>query len=205
MSFAGGRGVGVGVRGRSLSAMRLFIGIALASDASDALARIGTQFVAASSDLRWSARESWHVTLQFLGKATAEQAACVTEQLRAVRAAAVPVRIDGLGLFERAGVFHAGVELTPEMLALQQRVVAATRGCGFLPEERAYHPHITLARVKGRGGGEALRTLRAAVERARFALHADFLAEEFLLYESVPEAGGSRYLVVERFSLNGGE
>ena len=186
--------------------MRLFIGIALASDASDALARIGARFAAASGDLRWSTRESWHVTLQFLGKATPKQAACVTESLRGVRAAAVPVRMDGLGFFERAGVFHAGVELTPELLALQQKVTAATRGCGFLPEERAYHPHITLARLKGAlgkgpGKAQAMRKLWAAVLRAKVALHEEFLAEEFLLYESIPEPEGSRYVVLERFEL----
>ena len=160
-------------------------------------------FAAEGDGLRWSAEESWHVTLQFLGAADDAQAACVMEQLGTVRADVVPVRIAGLDFFERAGVFHARVELTAELLALQQKVTAATRGCGFVAEARAYSPHITLARAKGRGNAKALGPLKAAVERARVRFAAEFVADEFRLYESVPGPEGSRYEVRARYGLGG--
>jgi RNA 2',3'-cyclic 3'-phosphodiesterase len=188
-------------RGVTLSGMRLFIGIALAAEASDALNSVRERFEPGSGDLRWSQLESWHVTLQFLGAASEEQAACVAEKLAALRAARVPVRMAGLGFFERAGVFWAGVELSRELLALQQFVTAATRLCGFEPEERAYNPHITLARSKGRNSGRALVPLKKAVERSKIALEAQFIASEFLLYESFPGPEGSRYEVRARFGL----
>jgi 2'-5' RNA ligase len=153
------------------------------------------------------------VTLQFLGRTSDEAARCVVEKLGTLRAERVPVRIEGLGFFERAGVFWAGVALTPKLLALQQKVVAATRGCGFLPEDRPYRPHITLARVKGRGGKRALGALKQAVERAHpvHEPHADkdgatgvdaaFIAEAFVLYESLPGPEGSRYEVRGRWGL----
>lgn len=182
--------------------MRLFIAIALAPEAANAMAGVRERFAPIAQDLRWSEPENWHVTLQFLGSATGEQAACVAGKLAPIRAKRVPVRIADLGFFERAGVFRAGVALTPELLALQQDVVAATRGCGFLPEDRAYHPHITLARAKGRSGGRALGPVKAAVEQSRIRLNAEFLAEEFLLYESFPGPEGSRYEVRGRFALH---
>ncbi len=188
-------------RGVTLSGMRLFIGIALAAEASDALNSVRERFEPGSADLRWSQPESWHVTLQFLGASSEEQAACVAEKLAALRAARVPVRMAGLGFFERAGVFWAGVELSRELLALQQFVTAATRLCGFEPEERAYNPHITLARSKGRTGGRALDPLKKAVERSKVGLEAQFIANEFLLYESFPGPEGSRYEVKARFGL----
>ncbi|MGA9982671.1 MAG: RNA 2',3'-cyclic phosphodiesterase, partial [Acidobacteriaceae bacterium] len=119
--------------------MRLFIGIALSPEASDALRSVRIRFEPGSADLRWSQPESWHVTLQFLGSTTEAQFACVQEKLAAVKAAKVPVRIAGVGFFERTGIFWAGVELTRELLVLQQWVTAATRPCGFVPEERAYN------------------------------------------------------------------
>ncbi len=99
--------------------------------------------------LRWSAPESWHITLQFLGNTP--QYECIVARLRELRSPPVPIQLEGLGFFERAGVFFAGVGLTPELQALQQRVTAATGLCGFIPETRPYHPHITLARSKGKG------------------------------------------------------
>jgi len=178
--------------------MRLFIGIALADEARDALLRVRERVRGVSSsesELRWSQPEGWHVTLQFLGQVDEERAGCVVERLGAVRAERVPVRIEGLGFFERAGVFWAGVALTPELLALQQKVVAAMRGCGFVPEDRAYRPHITLARVKGRAGAKGLGAVRSLVEKERVDVRAEFVAGEFVLYESVAGAEGSRYVV----------
>lgn len=137
-------------------AMRLFVGIGLEPQAAQDLERMLEPLAASARDLRCSEPESWHVTLLFLGAATDEQAACLVEKLGGIQAARVPVQIAGLGFFERAGAFWAGVELTAELLALQQKVTAATRACGFVPEDRAYNPHITLARAKGRRGGRAL-------------------------------------------------
>lgn len=165
--------------------MRLFVGIALDHAAAAALREVGRSLAAASEGLRWSGREDWHVTLQFLGEANNEQAACLMRGLAAVRSEVVPVRIAGVGFFQRAGVFWAGVEPTPELLALEQRVRAATRNCGFVPEDREYRPHITLARNRGRGG-LALEPLRRRVERGGVRLAAEFVAGEFLLYESFP-------------------
>ncbi len=182
--------------------MRLFVGIALAPQAAKALGEIRDRLAAVGNDLRWSAEESWHVTLQFLGAASDEQAACVRSQLGEVRSAPVPVRLAGLGFFERAGVFHAGVDLSPGLLALQQGVTAATRGCGFLLEARAYNPHITLARNKGRSGARALAPLKKALERSRLSISAEFLAGEFLLYESIPGPEVPRYEVRARFPLS---
>jgi 2'-5' RNA ligase len=181
--------------------MRLFVAIGLEGEAAAALEQVEQRLAAAGHGLRWSQPADRHLTLQFLGEASPEQAACVTERLKAVRSAAVPVRIAGIGFFIRAGVFWAGAEATAELLALQQRVTAATRACGFVAEPRPYRPHITLARSRGRTGVGELATLEKAVEGKRIRLAAECLAQEFALYESFPGPDGSRYKVRARFPL----
>lgn len=164
------------------------------------LSAICARLKSGSDGLRWTAAESWHVTLQFLGSTDADQFACVVARLSQVRAAAVPVALEGLGCFDRAGVFFAGVQLTTELTTLQQRVTAATAECGFAAEEREYHPHITLART-GRGERRGLRDLKTKMRVApRFT---QFVAREFCLYESILGPGGSRYEVRQRFVLGG--
>jgi 2'-5' RNA ligase len=112
----------------------------------------------------------------------------------------VSIRLEELGCFDRAGVFFAGVKVSPELLLLQGRVVAATAHCGFASEARPYQPHITLARSKVRGQRDGLRNLRSAISRQpKFT---SFVAGEFLLYESFLEATGSRYEIRERFPLD---
>jgi 2'-5' RNA ligase len=183
--------------------MRLFVGIALPTAVSDLLQQIRQQLEPRSGpDLRWSAPEGWHVTLQFLGAVNDECAACVCRQLKTIAAPAVAVRLEGLGFFERAGVFWAGVALTPPLLALQQFVTAAMRNCRFTPEDRPYDPHITLARAKARGGSKAVEPLKNIVDKSKLQLRAEFIAREFLLYESFPGPEGSRYEIRARFPLN---
>jgi 2'-5' RNA ligase len=177
--------------------MRLFIGIPMAEAVTDQLTVVRSRLERHNDGLRWSVPEGWHITLQFLGTTDPAQYDCVVSALHEVKAAEVPVRLEGLGFFERSGVFFAGVHLTPELVALQKGVVAATSQCGFKPEDRSYHPHITLARNRGRENG--LRVLKPRVGPApEFAA---FVAEEFLLYESFPNSQGSRYELRERFGL----
>jgi RNA 2',3'-cyclic 3'-phosphodiesterase len=176
--------------------MRLFVGIPLAAEVIEELSAVSMRLPSSGDGLRWSAAESWHITLQFLGN-TAEYE-CIVARLRELRSPPLQVQLEGLGFFERAGVFFAGVRLAPELEALQQRVTAATGPCGFVPETRPYHPHITLARSKSKGV-TALRELKGRIHREpRFS---SFVAKEFVLYESVPGAKGSHYEARERFQL----
>jgi 2'-5' RNA ligase len=187
--------------------MRLFVGIPLADAAARELAAAvarmrSRESVARSGGLRWTAPESWHITLQFLGNATAEQLECLRARLGEVRSAAVPVQLGELGCFDRAGVFFASVNVTPGLAALQQHVTAATNLCGFVAEVRPFHPHITLARAKGQGRGSGLRELAARAGKG--PAFTRFLAGEFVLYESHLEADGARYEAKARVALKDG-
>jgi 2'-5' RNA ligase len=178
--------------------MRLFIGIPLAAAVIDELRAASSRLRSNADGLRWTAPESWHVTLQFLGNTSPEQFACVVARLRALHSPPVSVCLEELGCFDRAGILIAGVRLTPELLLLQERVVAATQTCGFLPETRPFQPHITLARSKGRHN---LDQLKAKIRRP--ANFTRFVAREFLLYESFLSSAGARYEIRERFPFAG--
>jgi RNA 2',3'-cyclic 3'-phosphodiesterase len=179
--------------------MRLFIGIPPAAAVIDELSAILRRLKSNADGLRWSAPESWHITLQFLGNAGQEQYDCVVARLREFHAPSVPVSIEGLSFSDHAGVFFAAIRLTPELFLLQQRVTAATKLCGFIPETRPYQPHITLARSKGKRQNPL--DFKAKIPRQTHFTRTT--AEEFLLYESFLGPSGSRYEVRERFSLGG--
>jgi 2'-5' RNA ligase len=179
--------------------MRLFIGISLAAAVIDELSAITARLQSGGDGLRWTARESWHITLQFLGNTGAEQCGCVVARLRELHSPPAPIRIEGLSCFDRAGILLATIHPTPELLLLQKRVTAATRLCGFIPEARPYQPHITLARSQGKGQRHDLRELKAKLRRPPH--FTPFAAGEFLLYESFLAPTGSRYEIRARFPL----
>jgi 2'-5' RNA ligase len=92
-----------------------------------------------------------HLTVVFLGPATAEQRDCAerTAAEVAAREVAAPfeLTLDRIGSFPRAGVFWCGASVCPQpLLGLVLALNRELSNCGFVPERRAYRPHVTLAR-----------------------------------------------------------
>jgi RNA 2',3'-cyclic 3'-phosphodiesterase len=185
--------------------LRLFIGIPLAGATADELTAVVNHRRSAASQgavpgsLRWSAAESWHITLQFLGSTTPQQCQCVVARLRELHQPPVPIELGAMGTFDHAGVLFVDVPVTRELAALQQAVTAATAPCGFVPESRPYHPHITLARRKGKNRGREFDILKLLIKPQPNLT--GFTADSFVLYESIPTPEGSRYEIRERFPL----
>ncbi len=181
--------------------MRLFVGIALTDAVVRELESVVTRLRTNDSGLRWTDPDSWHITLQFLGNATPEQYDCLMARLSEVRCEPVRVQLGSLDCFDRAGAFFADVAAASGLVALAERVAAATGRCGFAAETRPFHPHITLARAKAHGHGAELRTLASRM-RGKPAF-TPFTAREFLLYESHLGVERARYEVRRRFPLIG--
>lgn len=185
-----------------LDRMRLFIGIPLGRAVTECLIHLRHRLERPGDGLRWSSPESWHITLQFLGATSEAQHACLVQYLQQISARSQSVHLQGFDFFDRAGIFFADVQVSTHLAALQKSVTQATSPCGFVSEDRPYHPHITLARRKGQLGG-GMRDLKRRLETegdgtTRFPA---FTATEFVLYESFPAPSGSRYEVRARFPL----
>lgn len=122
--------------------MRLFAAIPLTEPVRAHLAAVQTQ-------LRGRGRgslpvpENFHLTLAFLGETSRETAArAALETLRG--AGAFSLTVADLGRF--GDVWWAGVRPCPALDALALGLQAALRREGFVLEDRAWKPHITLAR-----------------------------------------------------------
>lgn len=113
----------------------------------------------ARSDLRWTKGSMWHLTCAFFGDVAEERTPELKTRLARVAARhdAIELGFTGAGAFgrpARATVLFAGVDgPQPALQALQaiaRSCEAAGRRIGLQLDERAYRPHLTLARAKGR-------------------------------------------------------
>ena len=181
--------------------MRLFVAIPMPDETTRELAAAMERMRKrpGAEELRWSPPESWHITLQFLGSVGPEEYACLLDRLGGVHGTPMKILPEKIGAFSQAGILYAGVKPTPELLKLEKRVTEATQACGFVREDRPYHPHITLARRRGRGGRNGITS--AAEKNRELVPFRGFTAREFALYESFL-GSAARYEIRERFPLS---
>ena len=95
--------------------------------------------------------ENWHITLRFLGEVDDVQhdrlVSYIDEHLAV---GAFRLRFGGLGAFPRprkATVAWIAVD-APELAALAVLAEEAAIAVGCMPEERPFHPHLTLSRIR---------------------------------------------------------
>lgn len=168
---------------------RLFAALELPGDVRAALASWGARVSAREQAVRLVPTESLHVTLVFLGAqddveaigAAVASSAGPVGPLAISEAAWLPPR--------RPGVLVADLRSESSLTALHERVVAALAPW-HEPEERAFRPHVTVARVRS---GERIAA-RSVPEPPRLR----FAAAALVLYRSHP---GSRYEPVVRVAL----
>lgn len=149
-------------------------------------------------NVRWQDEEQLHLTLRFVGEVDRHCAEDLAAALQHVRHPALDLSLRGIGCFQRhgKGTLWAGVARQPALHALHKKVDQICRRAGIVPDGRAYHPHITLARFS-RDAGPYEPFLHDRAELASPAFHVD----GFRLYESRLGSEGARYETVARYPL----
>jgi 2'-5' RNA ligase len=143
--------------------------------------------------------ENWHLTLRFLGAVddvTFDRflaGLAPVEEVRSFR-----VRLTGYGAFpnpRRSTVVWTGVdEGVNELTRLNEMAEEAAQAAGLSPEERPYHPHVTLSRVRPPANSEHL--LGEDLDLA-------WRCDRVVVYESRLGGGTARYEPLETFDLFG--
>ena len=178
---------------------RLFLGIALDGATRRLLAAHLEAHAGHELPGRSVPSANWHLTLRFLGASTTEQAERVIHDVAThALTGALTVHFGGLGAFpkpRRATVLWLGVVggeagLTTLASACEAAAVAA----GFSAEDRPFHSHLTLSRIRPPGD---VSELVAAVP----AFDVTIAVEEITMFRSHVGRGGARYEAVERITL----
>ena len=107
-------------------------------------------------------------------------------------------RVDIFGDRRRARVLWAGVKPSQALMSLQSKSESAFVRAGLVPEPRKFHPHVTLARLKGTRTDRLVDYLEA---HAGF-FTPEFSVSEFLLYSSHLGRNGATYTVEANYPLD---
>lgn len=148
---------------------------------------------------RWIDRDSYHITLRFIGDIDDGLASEVAHELQRVAAEPLALRLSGVGVFGGAKphALFAGLEESPELRRLQASQERICQILGMAPAPRKFAPHVTLARLKN-PDVEALHRFVASHNLYRSRV---FDVARFVLFSSRPSRGGGPYAVEEVYQL----
>jgi 2'-5' RNA ligase len=180
--------------------VRLFIAIEIPEEIRKGLESFLAELRGIAPQVKWVRAANLHVTLKFLGHTDAAKLGKIEAALKSIRSSQpVTLEFRGLGFFpneKRPRVFWAGMTSSANLPALAADIDRATHKLGFPLEDRAFTPHLTLARFDPPG---LAPQLAAAIKQHASDSFGSLGTHEFHLIESKLKSTGAEYTTVQSF------
>lgn len=163
--------------------------------------------------VRWVRSEGVHLTLKFLGEISNNSLGEIHQILEreVEKHPTCKLRIGGFGCFpnrRRPRVLWIGITEDKGTLAqVQSSINEKLVPLGFEKEERPFHPHLTLGRVRRNASKSELTQLQDAVNEFVVGQIGQFEVREIHLIESILKPSGAEYFPLGEYTLGskGGE
>ena len=194
--------------------MRLFTALDIDDEIHQRIGRFVDGVSGFAPDARWVQLESVHITLKFIGEQPPEILPTLQSKLNGVSVPPIQLNFAGFGFFptpKSPRVFWIGIQAAPELQRLAAAIDEATAQLGIPKEDRAFSPHLTLARKSGGSGAPRRqkddgpnRVFQRLQEKLATMPSPEFgtmTAREFFLYQSQLSRSGSRYTKLHAFPL----
>jgi len=178
--------------------MRLFVGITIPPEIGERLWAL----TGGVKGARWMPPETYHLTLRFIGEAGRPQAEELDAMLRTIEAPAFELALAGVNYFgtaSRPRVLWAGVDPSLPLHQLARKVDRAARQAEFPRDDRAYTPHVTIARLHDTSLVEAM----AYVQQKALFRAPPFTVTQFTLFESRQGKAEPAYIPLADYPLIG--
>jgi 2'-5' RNA ligase len=153
----------------------------------------------------WARAASLHLTLKFLGEIPQTAVADFSTAASRAGAGLTPftIRLEKSGVFPKHGsprVLWIGInDFTGNLDELHARLEEEAAQQGFEKDERPFHPHLTIARLRQPHHARAL----AATHRELEFEPAEIAVSELLVIRSELSSEGSKYTIISRHELSG--
>jgi 2'-5' RNA ligase len=188
----------------SVQFIRCFIAIDIPSEIKSKVSVLQDSLKRSGASIAWTKPEGIHLTLKFLGDIDQQKIPDLIGSMESAAKDAKPfvVVAEGVGCFpnpRRPRVLWVGLNGGEALISLQDRVEASVEPLGFDREQRRFHPHLTLGRVRNPFGVERVVT---ELERLGYSRQ-EFMVNEVRLMKSDLQPTGAVYTLLHSVELMG--
>jgi 2'-5' RNA ligase len=176
---------------------RLFIAVDFPDEVNETLANICFGIPGA----KWVPKDQMHLTLRFIGDADDTMLSDIAEILENVNSSHFSLSLKGVGYFpprRKPNVLWAGIEPSEGLMELRDSVESLLEELGLPGEERKYHAHVTLARLRQEAPLDKITGYLSA--HGLFRTDATAITE-FHLYSSILTGDGAVHTKEASFPL----
>ena len=155
--------------------------------------------------INWSIPKNIHLTLKFIGDTYPQDEPKIIEAVSKVIENHNRFEMD----FNRTGVFGSryaprvlwlGMQQTPpQLLDLEEDILTAFDGIGFMRDRQNFVPHITLGRIKDLCEKQYFWKVITAIEQKSY-IHQE--VKDIILFQSILRPEGAIYKVLKEWELN---
>ncbi len=186
-----------------MATVRLFIAIEIPPDIKSAIAALQQQLKSTHADVRWETQEQFHITLKFLGRTDEAKLQAMFDSLQSVaqKFSMFSVKYSSLGCFpnrHNPRIIWVGADDNPmTLIPFAEAIDSSMTALGFDKEEKKFHPHATIGRVKST---LSIRDLLRRMESLTFESQPTQVSQ-IVLIKSELKQSGSVYTRIKTFPL----
>ncbi|MDH3251885.1 MAG: RNA 2',3'-cyclic phosphodiesterase [Ignavibacteria bacterium] len=184
---------------------RLFVAVDTPAQVKSRIAELQNQLKSTNADVRWDTLEKLHLTIKFLGSTRPDLVQPVITALGTIAAGTAPLKIvyRNLGHFPKRGdprILWAGMEEeTGALTLLHESIEQEMAALGFAKDDRRFHPHITIGRIRS---ARRIPFLLRTMETITFECQ-PVVVSSIDLINSELKPDGSVYSTIASFPLTG--
>ena len=186
--------------------IRSFLAIEIPKAVQKKIEEVQKDLKSSRADVRWVNPEKIHLTLKFFGNIDESRIDPIVKSIERPTQTISPfsLKVRGVGAFphlKNPRVIWMGLVDGKEVLvSFQKQLEKELEKIGFEPEERAFHPHLTLGRMKSSKGREELA---GRMERHKEEEFGNFQVERVVLFKSDLKPTGPIYTPLREINLGG--
>ena len=186
--------------------IRSFLAIELPKPILKKIEEVQADLKSTHTDVRWVSPEKIHLTLKFFGNIEESRIDLILQSIDEPIRNTLPfsLKVIGVGAFpnlKNPRVIWMGLVDGREVLvSLQKQIETQLEKVGFQPEDRPFHPHLTLGRMRSSQGKEELVKRMEKYKEEEFG---DFQVERLVLFKSDLRPTGPIYTPLRELRLGG--
>jgi 2'-5' RNA ligase len=184
--------------------IRSFLAIELPQPILKKIEEVQGDLRSTHADVRWVSPDKIHLTLKFFGNIEESRIDLILKSIEDPIRNTSPfsLKVRGVGAFpslKNPRVIWMGLVDGKEVLAsFQKQIESQLEKIGFQPEDRPFHPHLTLGRMKSSRGKE---DLGGRMEKHKEEEFGDFPVERAVLFKSDLRPTGPIYTPLRELRL----